>query len=390
MWRLLLLGAFLRELRAGSISGSVANKFPFSLEAAKGEPVPGEGSGGSIAVLMKPMPEATTMKTWSFLKESMLKIGDQVREIMAVRKDMAMLQQDLTNQERLWHNAEIDLKQENGKLRAELERLQSEVKSGAKVRFELTKAEQALSEEQRHGQDLINQAELQAKEQQLQLDFLTNRKHNLTDFQKKVNETASKEISRAENVHLELHKDAASLNSAIDSFKDRLLHGKKEMAFEQTKFQTEITELARQLVAMNEGMKRIQGKLKPREIFERAEAAFKENLRQETQVILALQVEYQQIVADCMKMMQEQEQIKCAEGAKLESRVQEKTSFCNAVMVQNQVLKQDMAQCNLFFNIRPGESPAPPLPPPPGLAPPVLIKDFEPMQASPPSPAMFR
>merc|ERR1712196_437379 len=96
-----------------------------------------------------------------------------------------------------------------------------------------------------------------------------------------------------------------------------------------------------------EGKKRIEGKLKPREIFEHAEMALKENLREETQVIVALQVEYQRIVADCMKMMQEKEAVKCAENAKLESRTQEKTSFCNAVTVQNQVLKQDLAQCNL-------------------------------------------
>merc|ERR1719201_598153 len=99
---------------ADSSSNADANsrsKFPVQLVADTGAPKPGEGEGG-VAVLLKPMPEATTMKTWSFLKESMLSIGDQVKQIMEVRNDMAMLQQDLGLQEKLWHQAETELNQE--------------------------------------------------------------------------------------------------------------------------------------------------------------------------------------------------------------------------------------------------------------------------------------
>merc|ERR1719456_484253 len=105
---------------SSNTDSSSKSKFPVQLMADTGAPKPGEGQGG-VAVLLKPMPEATTMKTWSFLKESMLKIGDQVRQIMQVRNDMAMLQQDLTMQEKLWKQAEIELKQENAKLKGEIE-----------------------------------------------------------------------------------------------------------------------------------------------------------------------------------------------------------------------------------------------------------------------------
>merc|ERR1719401_2543459 len=345
-------------------------QFPVLIEATEGEPVPGEGKGG-VSVLIKPLPEATTMKTWSFLKESMLKIGDQVAEILAVRRDMAMLQQDLTAQEKLWHHAEIELNEENGKLKSELERLQAEVKAGENIRIELTTAEQALADEQRRGQDLINQLELQAKEIKMQRQVLTDRKHNLTAFQQKVNETASKEISRAEGVHLQLHKDAATLNAAIDSFMDRISSLRKEIAFEQSRFTSEYTELQRQLAAMIEGKKRIEGKLKPRQIFEDAERSYKEQLHQETLVILQLQSEYQQIVTECMKMMQQLEQVKCAENAKFEARVQEKASFCNSVQAQHQVLEQDLRECYAFFGTHTKQNPAQALPPPLGYQSPV-------------------
>merc|ERR1719183_3157427 len=118
----------------------------------------------------------------------MTKIGDEVREIMSVRKDMAMLQQDLSNQEHLWHNAEIDLKQENAKLKGEGMRLQQQVKQGAKVKSELISAKQALEEAKRDNKDLLNEAEMQAKERDLELEYFNKHRINQTELQRKVNE----------------------------------------------------------------------------------------------------------------------------------------------------------------------------------------------------------
>merc|ERR1719401_355767 len=188
MWRVLLAGAVLCLAQAFSMK-----QFPVLIEATEGEPVPGEGKGG-VSVLMKPLPEATTMKTWSFLKESMMKIGDQVREIMAVRKDMAMLQSDLSMQENLWHNAEIELKQENAKLKAEVARLTEQVKQGANIEGELVKAKQSLAQEKRNFDDLRKIAEMQKQERDVEYEFFRKHKANITELQRKVNETAAREI----------------------------------------------------------------------------------------------------------------------------------------------------------------------------------------------------
>jgi len=360
---------------ADAISFQLArrSRFPVQMEADTGDPKPGEGLGG-VAVLLKPMPEATTMKTWSFLKESMLKIGDQVRQIMQVRNDMSMLQQDLSDQEKLWHQAEIELKQENAKLRGNVEELKRKVKVGSKVKGELMKVKQSVEEEKRRATDLDNEEDMQEKKWQLELEFLRNRKNNVTALHQQVNETASLEISRAEAVHLQLQKDAVTLRLALGSMQDQVKNGQEKMQFEQSKALAEHAELQRQIAAMQQGLKRIQGKLKPKHFYDGAELELKQGLQKETDTILNLQAEHQQVVARCDEEMKEQDAIKCSENGKLSSRLAEKSQFCNAIQVQNEVLKQDLAKCSLLSGV--GARPQAPVMPP-GLVPAVAMRDEE-------------
>lgn len=311
-----------------------------------------------------------------------MKISDQVRQIMTVRNDMAMLQQDLTMQEKLWKQAEIQLNQQNAKLRGEVEDLKKQVKAGYKIKRDLVKAQQSLEEEQRRSTDLDNEASMQEKKWQMEVKFLDDRKNNVTALHRQVNETASKEISRAEAVHLQLHKDAATLKLALGNFQDQYKTEQEQMEFDNSKAKAEQAELARQIAAMKEGLKRIQGKLRPRHEFDKEELMLKANLKKETDTIVHLQAEQQQIVTECTKEMQEQDQIKCAEEGKLRARQQEKTQFCNAVQVQNQVLRQDLAKCGLLAGVgpKPAEAPATP-----GglLAPPVPVRDEERLLSAP-------
>lgn len=389
MWRFFFIATLIGHGMADSSSNADANsrsKFPVQVEADSGAPKAGEGEGG-VAVLLKPMPEATTMKTWSFLKESMLKIGDQVRQIMQVRNDIAMLQQDLTMQEKLWHQAEITLNQENAKLRGQKEDLQKKAKAGAKVKRDLMKAKQSLEEEQRRTVSLDNEAAMQEKKWQIEVRSLDARKNNVTALHREVNESASREIARAEAVHLQLQKDAATLRLALDNFQDRYKTGQEKMDFENSKSKAQQAELMRQIAAMKAGLERIKGKLKPRHIYDNEEVMLKQKLQQETDTILHIQSEHQQIVTECTKELQEQDQIKCAEGEKLRVRIQEKTQFCNAIQVQNEVLRQDLAKCGVLFGVgpRPVEAPASA----PALAPAVPVRDEERLIMAAPAPSLI-
>ena len=89
------------------------------------------------------------------------------------------------------------------------------------------------------------------------------------------------------------------------------------MEFENSKSKAQQAELMRQIAAMKAGLERIKGKLKPRHIYDNEEVMLKQKLQQETDTILHIQSEHQQIVTECTKELQEQDQIKCAEGEKL-------------------------------------------------------------------------
>lgn len=391
MLRLLIIAAIVWPSLADSSANADASsrekkKFPVQLVADTGDPKPGEGQGG-VAVLLKPMPEATTMKTWSFLKESMVKIGEQVQQIMQVRNDMAMLQQDLSLQEKLWHQAEVELKQENAKLRAEMEEFKKKVRVGSKVKGELMKVKQSLEEEKRRKTDLDNEEEMQKKKFQLVVDALQNRKNNVTALHKKVNETASLEISKAEAVHLQLQKDAVTLKIALGNTKGEIKSGQETMQFEQSKAIAEQAELQRQIAAMQQGLKRIQAKIKPPGFYDAEQLQLAQGLQKETATILQLQSEHQQVVGQCNKEIQEQDAIKCSEKGKLSSRLAEKTQFCNAIQVQNEVLKQELAKCGLMAGVGGAAQPAVATPMPPGLVPHVAMRDEERFMSRAPAPA---
>merc|ERR1719491_2651144 len=129
-----------------------------------------------------------------------------------------MMQKDLTQQQKMWQQAEIEFNAENAKLQAEMQQLEKEVQAGNKVKRELMKAQQGLAEEERKTEDLNNQAEMQKKKWDLEVKYLNNRKDNVTALAKEVNETASKEISRAEGVHLQLQQDSVTLRLALGDF----------------------------------------------------------------------------------------------------------------------------------------------------------------------------
>lgn len=375
--------ATLWTVHAGSVrnAGSTSkNQFDVVMEPdTSSDPRPGEGIGG-VSVLLKPSPEATTMKTWSLVKTSMAKIGDEVKKILSVRNDMSMLQQDLSEQQKLWKQAEVQLNGENAKLHAEMLALQSEVQAGAVVKRELMQVQQALEEQERNTTDLNNAAAMQEKKWNLQVQYLNNRKDNVTALHQEVNETASQEISRAEAVQLQLQKDAVTLRLAVGDFQDRLNNGMKKLEFENKKSADKQAELKRQLAAMQEGLIRIQGKLKPRSIFDEEEKKLKANLRKEVDTIISLQAENQRVVTGCTKEMQQKDTIKCAEDSKLKQRILEKTQFCNAIEVQNQVLKQDLGKCRSLTSV--GEALAP-ASAPPGLIPPVPVRDEERLMSAP-------
>jgi len=307
---------------------------------------------------------------------------------MSVRNDMSSLQEDLTKQEKAWHQAEIKLNQENADLRAEVEALKKNVQAGSAVKGELIQVEQSLAEEKRRAGDLKNAAEMGQKKFKTELEYLNARRDNITALQKEVNETASIEISKAEAVSLQLLKDQVTLRLAAQNFDDQNKIKQERMDFEKAKAAAKKAELTRQITAMNEGLIRIKGKLRPSSQFSAEESTLKTKLQTETANILLLQAQQQSIVTQCMKEMQEREAVKCSEEAKLKSRSAEKTQFCNAILVQKQVLSQDLSKCSLAEQLQGGTAAAPSGPQMLEASPvPQLVGDSESNMQAAPAPA---
>merc|ERR1740138_1038497 len=146
------------------------------------------------------------------------------------------------------------------------------------------------------------------------------------------------------------------------------------MQFQAAKASAEEAELKRQITAMEQGLKRIQAKIKPPHYYDAEMLQLKQGLRKETDSILELQSTHQKVVTACNKEMQEQDAIKCSENGKLTTRQAEKTQFCNAIEVRNQVLKQDLSKCSLLTGVgQPRGATGMPI----GLAPPVALRDNE-------------
>lgn len=293
-------------------------------------------------------PEALMVRSWSNLKGSMDKIGDQVKEIMLVRKDVAMLQEDLKTQEDLWHKGEFDLTQENANLKDIVASLRDEVEKGSGVKSELDQLHQSLKDEAHNKDSLQWQADQDRKHRAIELDFLTSRKKNVTEFVRELNLTATAEIHRAQEAQLLLETDAAGLRLKLKELQDRVSNLIEDRQLQRQKFDAEMSEYRRQLVDMAAGLERIRIELQKFSSAADLEKEIQElqaKLKAETQVVLQLQQDLQRLVTQCEQEQAGRRQTALAEQRDADRRHNEMEAFCRPVRGQKLVLEQMLAQC---------------------------------------------
>jgi len=80
-----------------------------------------------------PPGDALTIDSWADLKKTMDGIGSEVQEVLTVRNDITMLQEDLLTQENTWHKAEVDLRAQVDAIKAKALRIQGEVVGGSSI-----------------------------------------------------------------------------------------------------------------------------------------------------------------------------------------------------------------------------------------------------------------
>lgn len=80
-----------------------------------------------------PPGDALTINSWADLKNTMDSIGSEVQEVLTVRNDITMLQEDLLTQEQTWHKAEMDLQGQVDMIKAKALRIHGEAVAGASI-----------------------------------------------------------------------------------------------------------------------------------------------------------------------------------------------------------------------------------------------------------------
>merc|ERR1740121_2848916 len=129
---------------------------------------------------------------------------------------------------------------------------------GSGVKSELDQLHQSLKDEAHNKDSLQWQADQDRKHRAIELDFLTSRKKNVTEFVRELNLTATAEIHRAQEAQLLLETDAAGLRLKLKELQDRVSNLIEDRQLQRQKFDAEMSEYRRQLVEMAAGLERIR------------------------------------------------------------------------------------------------------------------------------------
>lgn len=304
----------------------------------------------TIQVTLSAPADAVTMNSWAYLKESMEKVHDQVSDIMLVRNDIDSIRGDLKKQLDIWHEAELELNQENQRLQYELKRQEAEYHSlNDPLEILHDKLQVGIADEKRHAFGLQQELVQQGKEIWVEHSLLSVRSKNLTTRLESVGYQAVFDNQKVHDRELQLMTDGAALTLKGTELKDRLVDGQKELVLDQIAVKHEWSSLAQQTVDMHLGLERLKqhiyaskgevdgnGQLK---------ASLQAQLQTSTQELLQLQQEHNQAFMLCARDVQELQQVVQVEEARYASRRQEAFQLCNPVQQQHSVLLQWISQC---------------------------------------------
>lgn len=293
------------------------------------------------------MKEAVTMKSWANLKGSMDKISDQVRQILFVRNDLSMMQDDLTTQERLWKEAEVQMSKENVELKAKMEALKREVHSQATLQSQVRQLQASLA--QARAEDAAAKKQLATDEARAAMETARLRAHEqalFADFAK-LNDTIIKEEQAANERKSQVKADGTVLKRKVDELQDLLTRAQAELTLGKQQDAAKTLDMQHQIEQMKGGLARMKGEVVPRGQLDAETERLRAQLQQETLTILKVQQDGAQMQAACEAEKTRREEVSRAEQVKADDRVQQKNQYCDAVNGQNGVLSQMVAACQL-------------------------------------------
>jgi len=298
------------------------------------------------SVLKNPPKDAVVISTWAFLKESMEKMGNQVMQLLAVKRDAQSIEDDLVAQKVAWQQAELEMRQENAKLQAEKEAIEVEVGhiSGARSlwldmrsNISYAKAQVELLEETRQREEthrVSERASLQQRQRDVKL---------ATD---KLEATMLKERQQAWYEAKSLQDDAKVMNHKIANMKKTIEQLTQQERTQQIIAETELKGLAWRLGKLNASRTGFRKKLEPAWVPKQQLKDLQDKLQADTKELLTLQNTENTHQIKCQSSTLAGQNALKAKRASLAARSTDLRQICDRSHGIQEVLTHEVAACN--------------------------------------------
>lgn len=284
-----------------------------------------------------PAPAALTMQTWAGLKEAMDNIGSQVRQVLMVRNDLAMLQEDLRKQEATWLQGEEELEREVAQLQAQSQQLRAEVDQGAVVDAEVKSLEKHIAEEKEKiytSQQLFG---YEAARAQMESGRLQNRADELVKRLEEVKTEGMREVHTSQDAEVEATEKKAALQREAARLKDRVSDEAAALQLEESVARDRRRDLYGSINDTRTETEHLRIQLLPPGQLEAQLAAMKAQVELETQRIAQVQIAKLQATAVCDTRLEPVTKAVTAEAIKYSLREAEMTETCDSAQ-QRRVL----------------------------------------------------
>jgi len=286
------------------------------------------------------------MKSWAFLKESMEKLSSEVQQIMLVRKDISMIQQDLSSQTELWHQAELELGQANNVLNAKIETLHAQVQAGAQVRSEVTALMGKIQDEQLAAGDLQQASQHDQQQWAVESAVLAQRQQALEGQLQGVKAATETEVGQAHQQQLQLQSDAEALRLKEEQLLEQTRTLPQALELQRQTAEAKTNTLQRQLQDMRQGLILMQKQLVPPVEIERDLHEVRSRLRHEMQAAVRAKEAQVNVATECNNKRKRVHDVLCSEQGKAKTRNNEAVQLCQPVRGQHAVLTRMLDECN--------------------------------------------
>eukprot|EP00448_Togula_jolla_P003710 CAMPEP_0170619760 /NCGR_PEP_ID=MMETSP0224-20130122/27688_1 /TAXON_ID=285029 /ORGANISM="Togula jolla, Strain CCCM 725" /LENGTH=362 /DNA_ID=CAMNT_0010945871 /DNA_START=61 /DNA_END=1152 /DNA_ORIENTATION=+ len=287
--------------------------------------------------------DAVPLKSWASLKQSTAKIGNEVQELQEVNNDIGMMQEDLTSQEGLWHQAETELKEENQKLAAEAFALKQELCLNQSLKAEVAAMREDYEGRQRHTDEVQQSLAHEEKLRQLERDFLTQRARSLKVSLLDLNASADNQVKHSREEQLQLQTDSMAMRDKAEELKESLRAAEAELERQQKEDAGKTLELQQRIAELRKSFDSIAAHLN--DGTQGALEEVKERLREVVAAKWEARQQQVQFVAKCESMKRQRHEALRASEEKARKRQEESRQFCGPVIGQNAALKRQLAEC---------------------------------------------